>query len=45
MTVKGLIGGSHAGSRLADYLRAASAARVSDDKRALKRAAIDLRGW
>jgi HAD superfamily hydrolase (TIGR01509 family) len=45
MTVIGFVGGSHAGSRLGDYLRAAGAALVINNMRALKGAVIDLRGW
>ncbi len=45
MTVIGFVGGSHAGSRLGDYLRAAGARRVIADMRALKGAIIGLRGW
>ena len=45
MTVIGFVGGSHAGSRLGDYLRAAGARVVINDMRALKRTVVDLRGW
>lgn len=45
MTVIGFAGGSHAGSELADNLRAAGARIVINDMRALKTAIVDLRGW
>jgi HAD superfamily hydrolase (TIGR01509 family) len=45
MTVVGFVGGSHAGARLTEQLRAAGARAVISDMRALKGAIIDLRGW
>jgi len=45
MTVIGFVGGSHAGSQLGDYLRAAGARTVITDLHALKGVVIDLRGW
>jgi HAD superfamily hydrolase (TIGR01509 family) len=45
MTVIGFTGGSHAGSRLDNHLRAAGACIVISDMRALKSTVIDLRGW
>lgn len=45
MTAIGFIGGSHAGARLAEQLRAAGARAVISDMRALKGTIIDLRGW
>jgi HAD superfamily hydrolase (TIGR01509 family) len=45
MTAIGFVGGSHAGSRLSEQLRAAGARAVISDMRALKGAIIDLRGW
>jgi beta-phosphoglucomutase-like phosphatase (HAD superfamily) len=45
MSVIGFAGGSHAGSRLGDHLRAAGARTVISDMRALKGAVIALRGW
>ena len=45
MTAVGFVGGSHAGSRLPEQLRAAGARAVVSDMRALKGAIIDLRGW
>jgi len=45
MTVIGFVGGSHAGPRLGEQLRAAGARAVIADMRALKGAIIDLRGW
>jgi HAD superfamily hydrolase (TIGR01509 family) len=45
MTVIGFVGGSHAGTRLGNYLRSAGARMVINDMRALKGAVIDLRGW
>jgi len=45
MTVIGFVGGSHAGIRLAEQLRAAGARAVISDMRALKSTVIDLRGW
>ncbi len=45
MTAIGFVGGSHAGSRLAEQLRAAGARAVISDMRALKGTIIDLRGW
>lgn len=44
MTVIGFTDGSHAGTRLGAYLRAAGSHLVTTDMRALKRV-IDLRGW
>ena len=45
MTVVGFVGGSHAGPRLTEQLRAAGARAVVSDMRALKGTIIDLRGW
>jgi HAD superfamily hydrolase (TIGR01509 family) len=45
MTVIGFVGGSHAGSQLANYLRSAGAHRVITDMRALTGTVIELRGW
>jgi HAD superfamily hydrolase (TIGR01509 family) len=45
MTAVGFVGGSHAGGRLAEQLRAAGARAVISDMRALKGTIIDLRGW
>ena len=45
MTVVGFVGGSHAGPRLSEQLRAAGARAVVSDMRALKSTIIDLRGW
>ena len=45
MTVVGFVGGSHAGPRLSEQLRAAGARAVVADMRALKGTIIDLRGW
>jgi HAD superfamily hydrolase (TIGR01509 family) len=45
MTAVGFVGGSHAGNRLAERLRAAGARAVISDMRALKGTIIDLRGW
>jgi HAD superfamily hydrolase (TIGR01509 family) len=45
MTAIGFVGGSHAGSRLAEQLRAAGARAVISDMRALKGTIVDLRGW
>jgi len=45
MKVIGFVGGSHAGSQLANHLRAAGATVVISDMRALKSTMIDLRGW
>jgi HAD superfamily hydrolase (TIGR01509 family) len=45
MTAVGFIGGSHAGARLSEQLRAAGARAVISDMRALKGTIIDLRGW
>ena len=45
MTAVGFAGGSHAGLRLGDQLRAAGARVVISDMRALKGTIIDLRGW
>jgi HAD superfamily hydrolase (TIGR01509 family) len=45
MTVIGFVGGSHAGSRLGNYLQSAGARVVINDMRALKSAVVDLRGW
>lgn len=45
MRVIGFVGGSHAGTRLADHLTTAGAAVVITDMRALKGTIIDLRGW
>jgi HAD superfamily hydrolase (TIGR01509 family) len=45
MTVVGFVGGSHAGPRLSEQLRAAGARAVVSDMRALKGTIIDLRGW
>jgi len=45
MTVIGFVGGSHAGPRLGNHLRAAGAHAVINDMRALKSTIIDLRGW
>ena len=45
MKVIGFVGGSHAGPRLGEQLRAAGARAVIADMRALKGAIIDLRGW
>ena len=45
MTAVGFVGGSHAGPRLTEQLRAAGARAVVSDMRALKGTIIDLRGW
>jgi beta-phosphoglucomutase-like phosphatase (HAD superfamily) len=45
MRAIGFVGGSHAGSRLAEQLRAAGAHAIISDMRALKGIIIDLRGW
>jgi len=45
MTAVGFAGGSHAGPRLTEQLRAAGARVVISDMRALKGTIIDLRGW
>jgi HAD superfamily hydrolase (TIGR01509 family) len=45
MTVIGFVGGSHAGTRLGNYLRTAGARTVIADMRKLKSEIIDLRGW
>ena len=45
MTVIGFVGGSHAGIRLAEQLRAAGTRAVISDMHALKSTVIDLRGW
>ena len=45
MTVVGFAGGSHAGTQLANQLRAAGAKAVINDMRTLKSTIIDLRGW
>jgi len=45
MTAVGFVGGSHAGPRLSEQLRAAGARTVVSDMRALKGTIIDLRGW
>ncbi len=45
MTAVGFVGGSHAGPRLPEQLRAAGARAVVSDMRALKGTIIDLRGW
>ena len=45
MTAIGFVGGSHAGPRLTEQLRAAGARAVISDMRALKGTIIDLRGW
>ena len=45
MTAIGFVGGSHAGGRLAEQLRAAGARAVISDMRALKGTIIDVRGW
>ncbi len=45
MTAIGFAGGSHAGPRLGEQLRAAGARVVISDMRALKGTIIDLRGW
>jgi HAD superfamily hydrolase (TIGR01509 family) len=45
MTVIGFVGGSHAGTKLANHLRGAGAHAVISDMRALKSTIIDLRGW
>lgn len=45
MTVIGFVGGSHAGGHLGNHLKAAGAATVISDLRALKSTIIDLRGW
>ena len=45
MTAIGFVGGSHAGPRLTEQLRAAGARAVVSDMRALKGTIIDLRGW
>ena len=45
MTVVGFVGGSHAGTQLANHLKAAGATKVITDLRALKSTIIDLRGW
>jgi len=45
MRVIGFVGGSHAGTKLQDHLKAAGATAVITDMRALKGTVIDLRGW
>jgi HAD superfamily hydrolase (TIGR01509 family) len=45
MTAVGFVGGSHAGTRLTERLRAAGARAVISDMRALTGTIIDLRGW
>jgi HAD superfamily hydrolase (TIGR01509 family) len=45
MRVIGFVGGSHAGGKLGNHLRAADASAVISDMRALKSTIIDLRGW
>jgi HAD superfamily hydrolase (TIGR01509 family) len=45
MTAVGFAGGSHAGPRVTEQLRAAGARVVISDMRALKGTIIDLRGW
>jgi HAD superfamily hydrolase (TIGR01509 family) len=45
MTAVGFVGGSHAGPRLSEQLRAAGARAVVSDMRALKGTITDLRGW
>jgi HAD superfamily hydrolase (TIGR01509 family) len=45
MTAVGFAGGSHAGPRLTEALRAAGARVVISDMRALKGTITDLRGW
>jgi HAD superfamily hydrolase (TIGR01509 family) len=45
MTAVGFAGGSHAGTRLPEQLRAAGARVVISDMRALKGTIIALRGW
>jgi HAD superfamily hydrolase (TIGR01509 family) len=45
MTAVGFVGGSHAGTRLAERLHAAGARTVISDMRALKGTIINLRGW
>jgi len=45
MRAVGFVGGSHAGGRVAEQLRAAGARAVISDMRALKGTIIDLRGW
>ena len=45
MTVIGFVGGSHAGGKLGNHLRATDASAVISDMRALKSTIIDLRGW
>ncbi len=45
MRVVGFVGGSHAGTSLAEQLRVAGARIVISDMRALKGTIIDLRGW
>jgi HAD superfamily hydrolase (TIGR01509 family) len=45
MTVVGFVGGSHAGGKLGDHLKASGASAVISDLRALKSTIIDLRGW
>jgi beta-phosphoglucomutase-like phosphatase (HAD superfamily) len=45
MSVIGFAGGSRAGTRIGDDLRAAGARTVIADMRELKGAVIDLRGW
>ena len=45
MPAIGFIGGSHAGTQLADQLRSAGARTIISDLRALKSTVIDLRGW
>jgi HAD superfamily hydrolase (TIGR01509 family) len=45
MTAIGFAGGSHAGPRLGEQLRAAGARVVISDMRALKGTIVDLRGW
>jgi HAD superfamily hydrolase (TIGR01509 family) len=45
MTAVGFVGGTHAGPRLPEQLRAAGARAIVSDMRALKSTIIDLRGW
>ena len=45
MRVICFVGGSHAGGKLGNHLRAADASAVISDMRALKSTIIDLRGW
>jgi HAD superfamily hydrolase (TIGR01509 family) len=45
MRVIGFVGGSHAGAKLGNHLRAAGASAVISDMRALKSTILDLRGW